>query len=391
MTILADTAFATGGGVVKNIDENTILLDRDLRDSTGDRWYWHVRLRSPTTTTVRVQMARPGILGRFGPATSAGAHERTAGSPTCSEVVDRVWQTLDTVSEVVDYSWPGRDGAAPDGHFDVGLRGGQPTLLCATIPYGPRELHCFRRRLGDHASWHSLAHSEAGRVVPLVRVPGSAARRILVLTARHHACEAMASYVLEGAVLEFLDLRKNGHLVARSTELVALPMMDIDGVCAGDQGKARVPWDHNRDYGSGCRYRSVEALRSLMQWEDRLTFALDLHTPGLRGRAEERPYIVASGDPGDIDDAYQLLAGLESVNASAVHCDPPGILVFDGAWNSAHSSSARCCAAWLRSRPSTRIALTIEYPNAVDRGTPVFPCDARRFGGHLLRSLLALM
>lgn len=169
-----------------------------------------------------------------------------------------------------------------------------------------------------------------------------------------------------------------------------MPMMDVDGVHEGDQGKARIPWDHNRDYGPTSRYRAVSALRTMVARECRAIYALDLHTPGLRGDIEEQPYVVASADTGDVEAATELLKRLNAVDVSQAR-GISRLLVFDQEWNLASSSGQRCCAAWLRSLPVTRLATTIEYPNAVDRGRPISPADARDFGAGLVRSLLTMV
>ncbi|MFF2142150.1 hypothetical protein [Kitasatospora sp. NPDC058190] len=361
MTLRISSGFPTGNGIVHQVGTREFVIDRDLRDSTGDRWYWHVRLNSERDTVVRIRLARPLLIGQFG--------------PVVSRAESRSWL------------W---ESAGPDCAFEVPLQGQTVTGLSATMPYGPRELGAFRAGLGASASWRILTRSEGGRNVPLLIVPKPKSKFLVLLTARHHACEAMASYVLEGAVSEFIRLRQAGNRIASQCELAALPIMDVDGVANGDQGKAREPWDHNRDYGDLSVYRSVSALREMLAADSRATFALDLHTPGLRGPIEEVPYVVFSGDPGDYEIANGFLATLKSL-PDGRSFQESSLLLFDQEWNSFSSRSGQCCSAWLRSRKNTRVALTIEYPNAVDQGVPVTVDRARMFGALLLRTLTALM
>jgi hypothetical protein len=357
--VRANTSFPTGNGVVATHD-NEVVLDRDLRDSTGERWYWHVRLTADQDVTVPVRLSRPGLLGQFGPTV------RTAG----------------------EYSWLW-SVAGPDDAFELQVAVGTAVHASATIPYGPRDLAAFRGRQGDALRWGMLTLSEGGRPVTVVRVSAPKAQRVILLTCRHHACEAMASFVMEGAIEQFVALRREGDAVARDSELIAVPMIDVDGVHEGDQGKARRPWDHNRDYGATSRYRAVSALRAMVAREHRSVYALDLHTPGLRGDIEEQPYVVASTDTGDAEAATELLTLLTADDTSR-GLGTAGLLHFDQEWNSSASHGQRCCAAWLRSLPVTRLATTIEYPNAVDRGLPISPADARGFGMILVRSLLTM-
>jgi hypothetical protein len=359
-----DTAFPTGNGVVVASPDDTIILDRDIRDSIGDRWYWHIRLRPSASATVHIRTARPLLLGQFGPAVSRGG----------------VYEWLRTTPQ-------------PDGGFEIEMTTGAEIRICATLPYGPNELDAFRRRSQPHVDWRTLTTSEQNRPVPILAVPSPRASTLLVLTARHHACEATASYVLEGAVDRFVAYRHGDHPAARRCDLLAVPVLDIDGVHQGDQGKGRRPWDHNRDYGANSRYHAVAALRSRLAGDTRPTFALDLHTPGLRGPLEERPYVVASGDPGDEDKARELLAAFTQGGHSRQddQGDTAKVLTFEGEWNSVSSRGQRSCSAWMRSRPANRLGLTIEYPNAVDRKTPITPHAAREFGATLMRALLSLI
>ena len=339
--------FPTANGTIVALPDGTILLDRDMRDSTGDRWYWHVRLHASTDVVARFRMARPSLLGQYGPAVQDGG----------------------------PYAWLHRE-PGPDGRFEVALTAATETKLCATLPYGLRDIAAFRGHVGPDVAWRTLALSERLRQVPLLAVPAPAAERLIVLTARHHACEATASYVLEGAVACFIAHRRDGHRATAGCELLAAPMLDVDGVHQGDQGKARLPWDHNRDYGPRSMYRAVAALRALLSAEARTIYALDLHTPGLRGPMEERPYIVCSGDADDHDRASDLIAAFDQAD----HDDPadrPAELIFDEEWNSPNACGQRSCAAWMRSCGTNRLGLTIEYPNAVDRGVPVTSTRAR--------------
>ncbi|NEA56633.1 hypothetical protein G3I60_21455 [Streptomyces sp. SID13666] len=361
MTPWISSEFPTGNGLISQVGTYEFVVDRDLRDSTGDRWYWHVRLHAERDALVRIRLARPLLIGQFGPVVSrAGTRDWLWASP------------------------------GPDTAFDVPLPGRTTVGLSATMAYGLQELEAFRAKLGESVVWQSLTGSEGGSDVPVIIVPHPKAENLVLLTARHHACEAMASYVLEGAVQEFIELRRARDPSVSRCELMAAPIMDMDGVTRGDQGKARKPWDHNRDYGVSSTYRSVSALRNRLAADGRNTYALDLHTPGLRGPMEEVSYVVSSGDPGDYETAQGFLGTFNSLHGG---CDfkAPEVLLFDHDWNSASSLSQRCCSAWLRSRKDTRIALTIEYPNAVVQGVPVTEYRARMFGALLLRTLIAQM
>lgn len=201
--VLLETSFPTGNGVVAARGDE-VVLDRDLRDSTGERWYWHVRLAAAHDAEIEVRLARPLLIGQFGPAVR--------------------------IESEYDWLWP---ATGPDASFDLQIAAGATVYASATIPYGPRDLHAFRGRLRDALWWVELAISEGWREVPAVKVHAPDAQRVILLTCRHHACEAMASFVMEGAREEFVALRREGDPFARSSGLVAVPMMDVDGVHEG--------------------------------------------------------------------------------------------------------------------------------------------------------------
>lgn len=350
---VVDLPFATGNGSA-TVTGHGVVVDRDLRDSTGDRWYWHVRLRG--RGPVRLRTARPGLVGGFGPAIS-----RDSGRT---------------------YSWL-HDRYSIRRGFELDLCERSEALVAPTLPYGPDQLRSFLRRHRDDLPVERLTRSEGGRDIPLVRLAAERRpRRRIVVTARHHACEAVGSLLFEAILGSVLDLRRDGVGWTLDTEIVAVPFVDVDGVVRGDQGKARLPHDHNRDYGDDCRYAGVRALRCASLFDGLPCVALDLHTPGLAGPLEERPFLVASGDDGD-DRRVAALAGA----ISGSFAGRPEVMVFDEEWNSARSSGPRGFAAWARSHRTVVLATSVEYPNAVVRGSPVTSDVVRSFGRHLVMAL----
>jgi Zinc carboxypeptidase len=325
-----------------------------LRDSVGNRWYWHVRLQGHGP--VLVHLERPGLLGGYGPAISVDGGQ--------------------------SYEWA-QSSYGERRCFTLRLEPARDTRICATLPYGPSELRAFLGALGQAVVTGSLCRSEGGRPVALLRVPAAGrARHRLLLTARHHACETVGSWVLEGVLRAVLDQRAAGRGWATMCDVIAIPFVDIDGVVRGDQGKGRTPHDHNRDYWSSGRYASVHAIRRAKLLDELPTVALDFHTPGLIGPLEERPLLVASGDRHDVEVVGDFAAEIGGGRAEA-----PEVMVFDEAWNSTRTEGQRCFAAWARSHPAVALATSVEYPNATVRGLPVSPSAARDFGRRIVAAL----
>lgn len=346
------TEFETGNGRISYKSAMELRLDCDLRDSTGDRWYWHIAIATRDACVVR--FVRSGLLTGFGPAVSHDGGDTWAW--TFQDYAERTSLILSAQTIAV--------------------------RLSATIPYGLRALHRFAARLEAPATWRRLTTSERGRAVPMLMIPAaSLPRRRVVVAARHHACEAMASYVLEGLVCELADARAAGDPHTAETELIVVPMVDVDGVVAGDQGKGRCPHDHNRDYGPCSRYAAVRAIRRAGFFAGSPTIVLDLHTPGLIGVLEERPFLVASGDRGDLH-RVEALADIFPPGH-----DAPEVMMFDEPWNAARSGGERCFAAWARGQPGVILSATVEFSNGVIRGRPVTPDVARAFGRNLASTL----
>ena len=119
--------------------------------------------------------------------------------------------------------------------------------------------------------------------------PNSAPQHRILLTARHHACETMASFALEGLLQTVLaGDTEEGRWLAEHAELLVVPFVDKDGVEAGDPG--RIAGRAITIETTAARaYRETAALRELApRWSDgKLHVALDLHCPSIRGKHNE--------------------------------------------------------------------------------------------------------
>src|SRR5690625_3632366 len=119
------------------------------------------------------------------------------------------------------------------------------------MPYTAVELERFLAAYTEHPALERrlLTHTRRGRRVDLLRlgkVRGEPQQRVL-LTCRHHACETMASHVLEGLMTRVLAGEcEPARRLRERVELVIVPFVDVDGVALGDQGKNRAPHDQDR-------------------------------------------------------------------------------------------------------------------------------------------------
>ncbi|MBQ4630738.1 MAG: hypothetical protein IJB70_07140 [Clostridia bacterium] len=108
---------------------------------------------------------------------------------------------------------------------------------------------------------------------------------VILMTARHHACEAPANYVLEGCLKELFENSIEGY------KIIAVPFVDMKGVVCGDQGKGRKPHDHNRDYNEESLYPTVGAIKELLNNEN-VKYVFDFHSPCHLGSGNDSTSLV---------------------------------------------------------------------------------------------------
>jgi hypothetical protein len=380
---LADYPGANAADV--RFDGDRLRLAQNVRDS-GSEWtfYWNVGVESDAERELTVTLD-DDLVGRFGPVVS---HDR------------RSW------------AWLG-PGSTPDREtFAYRFDAGERAYFAFSFPYLRSDLAAFWADVGDHpaAARDRLTTSSNGRAVPRLRLGDPDADEHVVLAARHHACESPASYAVEGTIRALLA--SPAALAGRCVHVV--PMVDVDGVQRGDQGKYRVPHDHNRDYAAGNAilddvapiYPETAAIQDLVGGLDGdLALALDLHSPWKWGDPYDTPFFAGDSDavgPADRRLADLLEAettgredtetGPDDVVASADDAPETGvgtILDFDadpafaepGGFSAGSSFTAFC------ERAGAPVALTLEVPYVGTETHRVTPSSCRGLGRALGRAV----
>jgi hypothetical protein len=207
----------------------------------------------------------------------------------------------------------------------------------------------------------------------------------VLLACRHHACEAMASFLLEGIVEEVLAPGSAGLRAA--TAFTVAPFMDLDGVEAGDQGKARRPHDHNRDYLDAPLYPAVRAMQEVVRrlaGRNLVAYA-DLHCPWIRSGRNQSVFLVEPPPPWAAE-----VARFREVLART----PTGPVRYTGAqdipcgveWNSGDAPTSQ---RFVREHggPGLRLVMGVEFSYSLAEGTAVTPESARLFGRGFARAL----
>ncbi|MBC8356735.1 MAG: hypothetical protein H8E66_32570 [Planctomycetes bacterium] len=194
------------------------------------------------------------------------------------------------------WKWMGADNVDGSSFFFVFSETNQRVRFAVTIPYVQHNLDEFLTKNVDNAHLKTsvLTKSRHGRDVKLLQIGKSSpeVKRVLV-TARHHATETIASYVLEGFLQEAMSDRPAGEAFRKKYAMFAVPLVDKDGVEEGDQGKNRKPHDHNRDYGDESIYPEIQAIKELDKAQG-FQFALDFHCPTLVMQDHQVMYFVGA-------------------------------------------------------------------------------------------------
>ena len=353
--------FPGGNIVIERVDGDDVYLRQDLRDTMGDWFFWYFAVRGAAGRDLRFHFAGENVFPPRGPAVSddAGATWRWLGR-------ERV---------------EGGSFSYQVGHDDV--------RFSMTIPYLESNLHQFlaRHAGSPHLGVGELCRSRKGRAVELLRLgrlDGMAEHR-LFFTARHHACESVANYALEGAMDAILAETPEGRWFRANAECLVVPFVDKDGVEEGDQGKNRDPHDHNRDYMGKSIYPEVAAIRRLVpDWSGgRLRVAIDWHCPSI---AREKTYLVGGPEPGNWEAIGRFSALLEAVQRGPLVYRREDNVPFGSVpWNSDPLPSS--CARWAAGLPAIRFGATLEVPYGKSHQAVVDAQSARAFGADLVRAL----
>lgn len=355
-------------------DGDTLRVRPDLRDTQGGWFYWAFRVRCAAGRSLTFQFTEQNPIGVRGPAVS--------------------------LNEGLTWSWLGN----PDGRVDVFRYAFAPEAASVRFSFGMNytdqhwQRFCGRVTAKPAVREEVLCITRQGRPVPRLRVGCLARepRHRLVLTARHHCCEMMASYSLEGFVEAMLAGDATGRWFRANVEAAILPFMDRDGVEAGDQGKNRRPHDHNRDYGGDSVHVETQALRDfVVHWSGgRLTAMADLHCPWIRGRYNEFIYQVGAQDPRRWHEQQRFGGCLARVATGPLPYCAANDLPFGQEWNTGPGPGLAPCATstgWFCSLPDIRLATSIEIPYANASGSAVTAETARAFGHDLAQAMRAYL
>jgi hypothetical protein len=244
-----------------------------------------------------------------------------------------------------------------------------------------------------------LCRTPKGRNVDLLRIGDrfTAGKSCVLLTARHHACESMASFVLEGFLETILGNDELATRLRQQADFIAVPIVDCDGVEEGDQGKNRRPHDHWLDYQGESRYPEVAALRRIVpEWlNGRPLIAIDFHCSYIREASDspgssQRVFFMNSMVDSTAHEAARYQTLLEQLQRGPLRYQRRHDLPFGSRWNTAEIA-APSFLGWASNLPETRMATVLEVPYADANGVTVTPDSARLLGRDMAVALDAYL
>lgn len=354
-----DTDFPGGNLLVASQSASSAVIAPDLRDTPRPWFWWCFRVTEAAGQQLEFEFNCPNVIGARGPAVSLDA--------------GKTWQ------------WLGRDA---DQSFHYQAPAEAQELRFAMAPtYLGSDLAAFLDQYREYPLLHqsTLCTSQAGRPVELLRIGADEAPHRVLLTCRHHACESLASYVLEGLMAAALADAARQWL-RENCQFVIVPFVDKDGVERGDQGKCRQDRDHCVDYFGASRYVETAAIKEQADaWgAGRWRAALDLHCPWLHGPGHEHIFLVGLADDGASRAQQRFLEILSRSRQGELDIGPDDFLPFGEGWNSAPLES---CIDWLVAGRKIPLASIIEFPYACVHGQTVTAGNARAFGADIARAL----
>jgi len=372
-----------GNIVVQRIDGRTVWVAPDQRDIQQGQWwfYWSFRLRAPAETPVTITFSRQNPLGVRGPAFSLD------GGAT--------WQWLGA-DKVQSFRHEGQ----PAWSFEACVPAAAGEVLYAFCPhYRESHLRAWREQQAPDAPLvvEELCRSRQGRAVELVRagcLDPKRSRGTVVLASRSHACEAMATYALEGFLSAVLADDPLGRRWQETWEVIAVPFLDKDGVENGDSGKNRAPHDHNRDYNERPLYPEIAALMKRgVALQDRVVAVMDMHCPWIRGEWNDRAYFVGPNHEDFWNKQRQFAAILARTQTGPIRFREQDCLPFGTAWNTGGNwTQGKSCATWAREAfPNADLVASLELAYADALGVEVTADSARAFGRDLAGALAEML
>ena len=314
------TQFTGGNITVEKIEDNNVYVEREIRDTEGDWFYWAFCVEDAAGMTLTFHFPNKARVGRFGPAIS-------------HDLENWHWQEVPCAGDVFTYTF------GPDEN---------KVYFAHNMLYHPVRFMDFCEKHG--LTVETICPSVKGRDLPATRF-GTGDKWIL-LTARHHACESTGSYVLEGVIETLLPALPEEYSV------LVVPCVDYDGVLDGDQGKNRKPHDHNRDYTEEPIYAVVDYMMQFGR-EHNLVYTFDFHSPWHQGGQNDYVFFSRSTEAMEPFADHFAEFFKEETADLVLHYDRIHDVGPNEQWNDETSPNSK---NYFSKQDSVKLSITLETP-----------------------------
>ncbi len=363
--VVVDKELPAGNIVFERMVNDTVYVHQELRGSKKAWFYWAFRVRGAQGKKLTFVFTRSFALCERGP--------------------------LVSLDKGKTYEYLAEEGSTPHTFTYTFPADAKEVWFYECHPYTPEMWEAFLNNRNNKGKFETgvLCKSRKGRDVSFMRMtPQNAApKKSLFLSARHHCSEAPAAYVMEGLVAAFLEDSELGAWLRENIELTVVPFVDMDGAVEGDQGKWRLPHDHNRDY-TDFLYPETAALAGLMAETEPQIF-IDFHNPKLYKYNDNYIYTPYKDYYGVNEVNFSAL--MEKYQEGGLKYQQSDDLPFGVSWNSSKNyTDGYNVTNWAHFNiKNIEINRTIEFPFAYSNGELVYPDKLRKFGHGMAQAIKA--
>lgn len=343
----------------------------DLRDTNCSWFYWAFRVRGAAGRTLAFRFVSDNPVGVRGPAISTDGRR----------------------------SWRWTTEAFDTTSFIVSIPRDCDEIYLALAPlYTQENWDRFIATLpADAIQPGFFTASRKGRPVEILHA-GAAPEKTeyhAIFAARHHCCEMIADYTMEGIVSTVVSGDSpEAHWLRDNVSFSFIPFVDKDGVEDGDQGKNRIPHDHARDYDRDDpiypeTIATANLVRTMVKQYGKLDFVADLHCPWIRGDKNEFVYLVGKDLPGDAVFRRKFGRYVErSCPADAIPYYQKNDVPYGTSWNTAANyTQGATLPGWAGKLLGVKAVASFEIPYANASGAVVTADSARLLGVAIAKGL----
>ena len=365
-SVKIDDRLPAGNIVFEKISGDTVYVKPDISQNTKEWFYWGMRVRGAQGRTLTFKFPKKWVGAR--------------GAVVSLDKGKTFFYSNGHAGKSFTWTFGPKD---------------KEVYFYECHPYLPKDWDKFLGSL-DKKMFRTavFCRSRSGKKVPCAtfgRLDGGEKYRV-VLTARHHCSESVASFVMEGIALACCADDEAGKWLRENVELSFIPFVDYDGVVNGEQGKYRAPHDHNRDYNVFL-YPETKAVSELYAAK-KPQVIIDLHDPWISGKTEERMSCPMS-NPEIVPDnaAEDFFTALLEKYARGIPYKGENNVAFGTRWNTNKNySGGQSCRIWaMLNLPAGTLHLCrcFETPVANAEGVEVNRDSAQEFGRSVGEALVA--